>query len=849
MNGSVNRQSERGVALFAVLFALLLLSVIGLGMMYATNTETAINSNYRDAQVALYAAMAGLQEARDRIQPATLHITPPTDVPSLSAQNVIYIINPKTGETVTPWDLTSRYADTELCWERILSLTGTIGTPCTTIASGSSWYRTYDDSNSSTAGVWKLTNPLDWKWVRIALKTNNMAPIAANNNVATTNQVCWDGKNQILLPTGYGAECVRVGSVVSVLVNNSGSGYTSAPTVTIGAPASGQTATATANMELVTQQMVTSITVTNGGSGYAEKPIVTLVGGTGSGATAHVGDDFIPANGAPVASISLAGAGTRCYASAPAVAFTGGGGSGAAAAATLAASNSCIADVSFNGPCSAHKSETVAGIGLSGASGSGFAATVTFNSNGTSTGVTITNSGNGYTAAPTNITNINGCGTMTFTATLGKRVSAVSLTSGGSGYSSVPTVSFTTGTGTTQTQPAATASLGAIPPNAGKVLSVVVDTNGTAYNPGAGGAPSVVFTAASGSGAAATANLAPVGGTNYYKVASVTVNSPGYGYTSAPSVSFSGGGGSGATAQATVGMGSNYGKIHVLTAFAQTSSDARAMMQMEVAGPPTGYHDAGALTVDGPNPTISNFANSNQFYINGNDQNTCGDAYTEPTRPAVGTYDNPDADPPTHSLSTMIGVANVSPGPDHYVGDGGNATTPSVQNVYATLGETMGTPTGLKAIIDAVNANKTNTGNTVSLGSAASPQINYIDGNLTLAGSNTGYGVLVVTGRLEMDGNFSWKGTILVVGDGIFDFSGGGNGTIYGSMVVAKIWDGYATKNLLSSLGSPSMNWNGGGGNGIYYDHCWAWKMMSKVPVVSPPSTKPLRVLSVRTLP
>jgi hypothetical protein len=849
MNGSVNRQSERGVALFAVLFALLLLSVIGLGMMYSTNTETAINSNYRDAQVALYAAMAGLQEARDRIQPATLHITPPADVPSTSAQNIVYIVNPKTGETVTPWDITSRYADTELCWERILSLTGTIGTPCTAIASGSSWYRTYDDSDSSAAGVWKLTNPLDWKWVRIALKANNMAAVAANNNVATTNQVCWDGENQILLPAGYGSECVRIGSVVAVTLTNSGAGYTSAPTVTIAAPASGTTATATANMELVTQQMVTSITVTNGGSGYTEKPIVTLTGGSGSGATAHVGDDFIPANGAPVASISLAGAGTRCYATAPSIAFSGGGGSGAAATATLDAATSCIADVSFNGPCSAHKNETVAGIGLSGSSGSGFAATVTFNSTGTATGVTVTNSGTNFTTTPTTITNINGCGTMTFTATLGKRVSGVSLTSGGSGYSSVPAVSFTTGTGTTQTQPTATASLGVIPANAGKVLSVVVDVNGTGYNPGAGGLPTVVFTSTSGSGAAAIANLAPVGGTNYYKVASVTVNTPGYGYTNTPAVSFSGGGGSGAAATATVGMGSNYGKIHVLTAFAQTSSDARAMVQMEVAGPPTGYHDAGALTVDGPNPTVNNFPNSNQFYVNGNDQNTCGDAYTEPTRPAVGTYDDPNADPPTHSLATMTSVANVSPGPDHYVGDGGTATTPSIQNVYATLGETMGTPTGLKAIIDGVNANKTNAGNSVALGSAASPQINYIDGDLTLNGSNTGYGVLVVTGRLVMDGNFSWRGTVLIVGDGVFDFSGGGNGSIYGTVLVAKIWDSYAAKNLLSSLGSPSMNWNGGGGNGIYYDHCWAWQMMSKIPVVAPPSTRPLRVLSVRTLP
>jgi Tfp pilus assembly protein PilX len=43
---------ERGIALIGVLFALLLLTVIGLGMMYSTNMETSINYNYRDKQVA-----------------------------------------------------------------------------------------------------------------------------------------------------------------------------------------------------------------------------------------------------------------------------------------------------------------------------------------------------------------------------------------------------------------------------------------------------------------------------------------------------------------------------------------------------------------------------------------------------------------------------------------------------------------------------------------------------------------------------------------------------------------------------------------------------------------------------
>src|SRR2546421_8092933 len=94
MNSVISRK-ERGIAMLMVLFSLLLLSVVGLGMMYSTNMETAINGNYRDKQSAFYAALAGLQEARERIRTSgqTYAITPPTLLPSTSGANVIYIVS------------------------------------------------------------------------------------------------------------------------------------------------------------------------------------------------------------------------------------------------------------------------------------------------------------------------------------------------------------------------------------------------------------------------------------------------------------------------------------------------------------------------------------------------------------------------------------------------------------------------------------------------------------------------------------------------------------------------------------------------------------------------------------
>ena len=74
-------------------------------------------------------------------------------------------------------------------------------------------------------------------------------------------------------------------SVASISVTAAGSGYTSAPTVTISAsPSTSGTAAATA--DLGGGSTVTAITVTFPGFGYTSAPTVTLSGGGGTGATA-----------------------------------------------------------------------------------------------------------------------------------------------------------------------------------------------------------------------------------------------------------------------------------------------------------------------------------------------------------------------------------------------------------------------------------------------------------------------------------------------------------------------------------------------------------------------------------
>src|SRR6185369_3309199 len=149
-----HRNPEKGIALFIALFSLMLLSAIGLAMVFSADTETSIDSNFRDQQLATYSALLGLQEARDRLFQGTVvgttstvdgKITWPTDLPSTSAANIIYIINPRSGETVQPWNPTNRYFDWELCSAQENMPSGFCDSTNHTPPSGNAWYTVIDD--------------------------------------------------------------------------------------------------------------------------------------------------------------------------------------------------------------------------------------------------------------------------------------------------------------------------------------------------------------------------------------------------------------------------------------------------------------------------------------------------------------------------------------------------------------------------------------------------------------------------------------------------------------------------------------------------------------------------------
>ncbi len=284
-----------------------------------------------------------------------------------------------------------------------------------------------------------------------------------------------------------------------------------------------------------------------------------------------------------------------------------------------------------------------------------------------------------------------------------------------------------------------------------------------------------------------------------------------------------------ATAAAScAAAGTNYLPVYELTALAVTSSGSRRMTQYEVsrtAFPPM----PGAMIFDGPNPTYGT-PSSAAFGVSGADTAQgpnagvgCGAAANQP---ALGAYDNASA---TTLGSALTGPPNRS---SSYTSNTPYVTTPAISNVNSALGP-LATVDGLTNLINAVTASAGGnvygasplpSPSTLNLGTNAAPVINVVQGPLSLGGS--GAGILLVTGDLTLVGGFSYNGIILVIGTGTVTKSGGGGGTLNGSMFVANMYT-TAAHSTLVALGSnnppgpPTINWSGGGNATFQYDSCW----------------------------
>ena len=188
---------ERGVALLIALLALLLISAVGLGMVYMSNTETTINANYKDTQSAFFSMRGGLEEMRDRMRSNSgvgVAITLPTVMPG-AANSILYITNPSGGaDVVDPITFGNAYFDDEFCHESFAGSGVTYvapGTPCAAAGAPPGFsVAPYVASNSPYTNT---ASSLKYKWVRITLKQNGTFPNAVvDTTQALSSQVCWN---------------------------------------------------------------------------------------------------------------------------------------------------------------------------------------------------------------------------------------------------------------------------------------------------------------------------------------------------------------------------------------------------------------------------------------------------------------------------------------------------------------------------------------------------------------------------------------------------------------------------------------------------------------------------------
>ena len=247
------RNSERGIAMFLCLFALLLLSAVGMALMFMGDTETSINSNFRSSQAAYYAAKAGLEEARDRIRYGTVSPPNPAGYTTIALPNVLptvgspygvyYITNPGVvngvPEVIQPWNWANKYHDDELCHENFTGLNlpvTPLDVPCTSVPGGV-WYTNVASADPNTSTI----SAMPYKWVRITQKA-----------VQATAPYCVDGS--------VGAACTGNNTVVCAAYNGGAPYELPLPVGTL------PPVCEAAPNQLKTVYMITALAVTNTGA-------------------------------------------------------------------------------------------------------------------------------------------------------------------------------------------------------------------------------------------------------------------------------------------------------------------------------------------------------------------------------------------------------------------------------------------------------------------------------------------------------------------------------------------------------------------------------------------------------
>ena len=248
----------------------------------------------------------------------------------------------------------------------------------------------------------------------------------------------------------------------------------------------------------------------------------------------------------------------------------------------------------------------------------------------------------------------------------------------------------------------------------------------------------------------------------------------------------------------------------LLTATGNAPNESQRSIQSRLRR--EGVFSPGAIYL--PNENISTSFSGNSFLVDGHDMNLDGSPNASGDAPGIGTSTNSAADTVTNSLSSQQA--------DNVIGTGG---VPSVQMNSGPTTSLIQDSIIPRILSQAgVVTNPSLTGSD-TFGTVSQPQITHFTGSVTINGSVTGAGILVVDQGLTINGNASFTGLIIVRGTTQIT-AVQGNATILGAL--------WTTDLTLTVSGTASVTYstqalaiaNGLGANGLLPQHVSAvsWK-------------------------
>jgi hypothetical protein len=177
--------------------------------------------------------------------------------------------------------------------------------------------------------------------------------------------------------------------------------------------------------------------------------------------------------------------------------------------------------------------------------------------------------------------------------------------------------------------------------------------------------------------------------------------------------------------------------------------------------------DVGAIYIE---PDVLLDLKGNAFTIDGRDTNMDGSAGSEADKWGIATHDG-DASYITNIVD-QIPVAQQG----QVYGQGGSPSVggPETIDIDTLFDKAMALAT--QTVSPGVYTN-------VAWGTLASPEITYVNGDLSLAGNGSSTGILLVDGNFSMAGAHTFNGLVIVRGD-VRQVGGGSAVHVFGSLMV-----------------------------------------------------------------